>query len=385
MEVVNKNASFLTRLALVLFCILAIGYLIYIGQDIIVPIAFSVLLSVLLLPINNMMERKGFTRVGAIMISLFIAILFITAVIYFLSTQIANFVDDLPTIKKQLNQHIRTVQLWVSQTFNLTRTEQTEVINDATEQLKSGNSGSSLIGQTFLSITSTLIILILLPIYSFLILYYRDMIKRFMVNVFKSEHKEKVMEVLKESRIIVQSYMIGLLIEMGIVAAINITGFLLLGIKYAFFLGLLAAILNLIPYIGMLIASIFCMIVTLTTTTEISQVFYVLLVLVVVQFFDNNLIMPKIVGSKVKINALMTIIGVLVGGAVAGISGMFLSIPMIAILKVIFDRVDGLAPWGEILGDDITGKNRSKLYKRLAKLRAQRKKEEHKEQKAKAG
>jgi predicted PurR-regulated permease PerM len=208
------------------------------------------------------------------------------------------------------------------------------------------------------------------------------MIKRFLVNVFKNDHKAKVNEVLRESRIIVQSYMVGLLIEMGIVAAINITGFLILGIKYAFFLGLLAAILNLIPYIGMLIASVFCMLVTLTTTTDISQVLYVLLVLIVVQFFDNNLIMPKIVGSKVKINALMTILGVLIGGAIAGVSGMFLSIPIVAILKVIFDRVEGLEPWGEILGDEITGKNRSRLYRRLAKVRAQKKKEEIAENKA---
>ncbi|MEO5648043.1 MAG: AI-2E family transporter [Chitinophagaceae bacterium] len=375
MAVANTNSPFLKRLALALFCILSIGFLIFIGQDIIIPVAFSILLGVLLLPINNLMERKGFTRVAAIMISLFIALLFIAGLIYFLSSQIANFVDDLPTIKKQLDQHVRTLQRWVSQTFSISRSEQKEVLDDAAQQLK-GESGSSLLGQTFLSITSYLVILILLPIYTFLILYYRDMIKRFLINVFTITHKEKVMEVLKESRIIVQSYMMGLLIEMGIVATINISGFLILGIKYAFFLGLLAALLNLIPYIGMLIASVFCMMVTLTTSTDITQVLYVLLVLVVVQFIDNNLIMPKIVGSKVKINALMTILGVLIGGSIAGVSGMFLSIPVVAIMKVIFDRVEGLEPWGELLGDDITGQKRSRLYRRLAKLRAQKKKEE---------
>jgi predicted PurR-regulated permease PerM len=64
--------------------------------------------------------------------------------------------------------------------------------------------------------------------------------------------------------------------------------------------------------------------------------------------------MPYVVSSKVKINALVSIIGVLVGGALAGVSGMFLSIPGIAILKAIFDRVDGLQPWGMMLGDDRT-------------------------------
>jgi predicted PurR-regulated permease PerM len=168
--------------------------------------------------------------------------------------------------------------------------------------------------------------------------------------------------------------MVGLLIEMGIIATINTVGFLLVGIKYAFFLGLLAAVLNLIPYIGMLIASIFCMLVTLTTTSDLMQVVWVAVVLIVVQFFDNNIIMPKIVSSRVKINALMTIFGVLVGEAIAGISGMFLSIPAIAILKVIFDRIDHLKPWGELLGDDITYTRKGRLLKRFASSKSRRKK-----------
>ncbi len=201
------------------------------------------------------------------------------------------------------------------------------------------------------------------------------MIESFLINVFSTHHKDKVKEVIKESRLIVQSYMAGLLIEMGIIATINTAGFLLFGIKYAFFLGLLAALLNLIPYIGMLIASIFCMLVTLTTTNDLTKVLWVAVVLTVVQFFDNNILMPKVVSSKVKINALITIFGVLAGGAIAGISGMFLSIPVIAILKVIFDRIEALKPWGELMGDEITHTRKGRLLKHLAAVKARRKKE----------
>ncbi len=198
------------------------------------------------------------------------------------------------------------------------------------------------------------------------------MIKKFFINIFSNEHKPKIQEVITESKLIVQSYMTGLLIEMGIITAINTAGFLIVGIKYAFFLGLLAALLNLIPYIGMLIASVFCMLVTVTTSNDLSKVLWVAVVLGVVQFFDNNLIMPKIVSSRVKINALITIFGVLVGGAIAGISGMFLSIPVIAISKVICDRIEELKPYGEIMGDDITYARRGRLLKHLRS----RKKEE---------
>jgi predicted PurR-regulated permease PerM len=161
-----------------------------------------------------------------------------------------------------------------------------------------------------------------------------------------------VEEVLEESKSIVQGYMVGLIIEMVIVTILNATGFLIIGVEYAIFLAVLAAVLNLIPYIGMLIAAIICMLVTLTTSDSMSNIIWVGVVLVVVQFIDNNFIMPYVVSSKVRINALISIIGVLVGGALAGISGMFLSLPAIAILKSVFDRVDDLKPWGELLGDD---------------------------------
>ncbi|MEO7801584.1 MAG: AI-2E family transporter [Ginsengibacter sp.] len=360
---------YLRKIYLVLFCSIAFGFLIFIGKDILVPIAFSVLLAMLLLPINKKLERKT-SRVMAIMISLTIAIIFIVIVVYFFSTQIADFVDDLPTLKRQLNKHLGTIQKYIYREFHLTRREQSEYLEQATSEIQDGKGGY--IGKTFITITESLFTLVLLPIYTFLILYYRDMIKKFMIDIFSDTHKPKVQEVITESRLIVQGYMTGLLIEMAVIAAINTAGFFIVGIQYAFFLGLLAAILNLIPYIGMLIASVFCMLVTATTSNDISKIIWVAVVLAVVQFFDNNIIMPKIVSSRVKINALITIFGVLVGGAVAGVSGMFLSIPVIAILKVICDRIDDLKPYGELMGDEITYARRGKLLKRL---RAKKKKE----------
>jgi len=303
--------------------------------------------------------------------------------VYFLFSQISAFVDDIPTIKKQLHEHLLSVQSWARERFNLSATEQTKLLTDATNKIK--GSGSGIIGKTFLSVTQTMVVLVLLPVYTFLLLYYRDMIKRFLLAVFSNEYKDNVTEVLQESRVIVQSYMVGLMIELGIVAAINSAGFLIIGIQYAIFLGVLAAILNMIPYIGMLIASVFCMLVTLTTSTHISDVLLTGAVLTVVQFFDNNIIMPKVVSSKVKINALISIIGVLIGGALAGVAGMFLSIPAIAIIKVIFDRVESLKPWGMLLGDEITGTKKGRIYKRLTKAAVKIKNEKLQEEKKASG
>lgn len=362
----TNDVPFYQQLSLKLLALTLIAFTIYIGQDILVPLAFSILLGVLLLPVASFLERKGFSRVIANLVSIFLGVAFIAAIVYFLSYQISLFARDLPAIKQHLANHLITVQKWASEQMHFTRSQQTDFINNATTKIKS--TGSAMLGDTVLTVTQSLLVMVLLPVYTFLIMYYRDMIRKFLIKVFKDKHEPKVIEVLRESRAIIQGYMIGLIIEMGIVAAINSAGFLILGIRYAIFLGVLAAILNMIPYIGMLIASIFCMLITLTSSTELTDIIGVLVILTVVQFIDNNIIMPKVVSSKVKINALITILGVLVGGALAGISGMFLSIPAIAILKVIFDRVDDMKPWGMLLGDEITGTRKSKIYMKLESI-----------------
>jgi predicted PurR-regulated permease PerM len=367
----QRDSSFLVKLSLVLFIIIAAGFIIYIGQDIFVPIALAGLLAVLLLPVNRLLEKR-IGRVASILISLIVFFILFGTLLYFLVTQITGFIDDIPTIKRQLNRHLYTVQKWIYENFHLTRKEQSNIIQESTTQIQETKGGGGLIGKTFLSLTEFLFVIILMPIYTFLILYYRDMIRQFLVDLFKTDHRQKVFEVINESRVIVYNYMVGLTIEMAIITAINTIGFLIVGIKYALFLGLLSAVLNLIPYVGMLIASIFCMLVTLTSSQDLTDIIWVLVVLSVVQFFDNNIIMPKVVGSKVKINALITIIGVVVGGALCGLSGMFLSIPIIAIMKVIFDRVDGLKPWGRILGDEVSYSHRLRLYRRLANKKAKK-------------
>lgn len=348
----SMQLPFYLKFTVILMMLGLLATLIILGQDILVPIAFSILLSILILPGVQYLENKKFGPVSSISITLAVAIILIGLLVYFLSIQIIDFLDDTPTIKLQLKEHYRTLQKWIRTQFKISIWEQDQMVTHATGNLKDKG---VVIGQTFFSATKSILVVTLLPVYSFLILYYRKMIKRFLVEVFDPRHEHHVVGVLNESKSIVQNYMSGLMIELAIVAVINIAGFFLVGIKYAIFLGLLAAILNMIPYIGMLIATIFCMAVTLTTSHYLADIFWVAGVLMIVQFIDNNIIMPRVVSNKVKINALVSIIGVLVGGALAGVSGMFLSIPGIAILKAIFERVDSLKAWSIILGDEITG------------------------------
>jgi predicted PurR-regulated permease PerM len=326
--------------------------LFYLAQGILVPLFFSILLASILLPMNRFLERKGAHRVVAIMVSLVLTIIVLGSIIYFIADQIAGFFEDLPTINARLDELSTIFQKWIRETFNVTIRKQNQYWNDTLVKMRA--SGTSIIGATVVTLAEALSYLVLLPIYTFLILYYRDTIKRFLVDVSKDSKEEHVRDILQASQAVSQSYVVGLMIEMALVFAMNAAGFLILGIKYAVFLALVAAMLNLIPYIGMLIANIFCMVVTLISceVVSLSDVLWVGIVLAVVQFIDNNFLMPMVVGSKVRINALVTIVGVLVGGALCGVPGMFLSIPGLAILKVIFDRVKALKPFGMLLGDE---------------------------------
>jgi len=374
MQIISNHSPFYVKLTFKFLVIFFICLFIYWGQDVLVPFAYAVLLALLLLPLTNFLEKKGLNRVASIGISLFISVFFIFGLFYFLSTQIANFVDDIPSIKKHLEDHYVSLQKWIKQKLHISFREQNQYFNNAAEKLK--DSGTEYISNTFFSITQILILAILMPIYTFLILYYRDLIRRFLYAVFRKEDGEKVGVVIKQSKLMINNYMMGLLIEMGIVAVCNSIGLALLGIKYALFFGVLAAILNIIPYIGMFTATLFTVLITLTTSDNTSDIVWVVVLLYGIHIIDVNILMPKIIATRMRINALMSILGVVFAGSLIGVSGLFLSVPAIAMLKIICDQVDGLEPWGMLLGDDITGSKKMRLSERLKVLKIIRKKEE---------
>lgn len=340
------------------------------GQNLFVPLAFAILLSILLLPVTNFLSRKvRFPNAMANLASVILALSLIAGLIYFFSYEVASFLKDIDSIKKHLSDHYETLQKWIQLKFNVSPRQQEKMIENATANSKSS---SEVIGETVFTITRTMVYIIMVAIYSFLILHYRHMIKRFLVDLFNKAHEPYVNEVLQESKGIVQKYMLGLVTEIAIVAVANCSVLLLIGVKYAIFLGIFAAVLNLIPYVGILAGMIFASLVTLTTSTDLSDIVWIIVSFEIIHFIDSNFLMPRIVGSRVKINALVTIIGVVIGGTLVGLSGIFLALPTIAILKIIFDRIDELKPWGVLMGDDTEGK-KSVIVKRLEQLSYRRK------------
>ena len=337
-------------LNLITVALIATG--LYLGSSIFLPVLFSILFATLLHPAVNYLTAKKIDRVISILICIILAFVIIGTVIYFLSTQIASFVDDIPTLKARLKEIEMQVKQWIRDYTKIGIREQTEYIKETTKKMSTEN--GTLIQSTFVTLTEFISYVIFLPVYTFLILYHKDTIKKFFIVMFKKSEEDKIVEIMDESQHICQQYVMGMSIELVIVFTLNSTGFLLLGIKYPIFLGLVAAMLNIVPYIGMLIANIFCVIVALISSDPSINVLWVFGILGAVQIVDNNILMPLIVGNKIRINAMAIILGVVIGGSLCGVAGMFIALPTLAVMKIVFERFESLKPWAILLSDEVT-------------------------------
>ncbi len=228
-------------------------------------------------------------------------------------------------------------------------------------------SGQSMLGKTVGTVLGTMAVVFLLPVYIFFMLLYKTLILNFLYEVFAEENSNKVSEVLKETKTAIQSYIVGLLIEMIIVAAMNSGALLLLGIKYSILIGCIGAILNIIPYLGGIVAIALPVLMATVTKDGYSTQLGVIAAYAIIQFIDNHILVPRIVSSQVEINALVSIVVVLLGNALWGVSGMFLSIPFVAVIKIIFDRIQTLKPWGKLLGDNVPTRHKGQLWSRRRK------------------
>ncbi|OYU81295.1 MAG: AI-2E family transporter [Flavobacterium sp. BFFFF1] len=343
---------FYARITLILLGLISVFYIFYISQDILVPVVFAFLFAILLRPVMLFFKRTlHFPHVLAVIFTVLSFVIVVVGIVIFLSVQISDFTEDWGMIQKNFAIHVSHLQDYVRQHFDISKREQQQYINDATKDTM--KTGKQILGSTLLSFTDTLVNLILVPIYLFLMLLYRTHFMKFLCKLIKPEHHGKLEEIIFEVKNAVKGYINGLIIEMIIVSVLTTVGFMIIGVKYAVLLGLLTGLLNLIPYIGILVAGLLSIVASLSGSPELSIIIGVVVVNLVVQFIDNNILVPMIVSSKVQINAFISILGIIIGGAIAGIPGMFLAIPLIAIMKVICDRIDFLEPWGYLVGDDL--------------------------------
>jgi predicted PurR-regulated permease PerM len=327
-----------------------LGWILIIGKSIIAPLLIAFFFSMMLLPVYRFLLKKKFPEVLAITVSILVLAVTLGLIIWFFSLQIGDLLGDLPVIQQNIKNHLATFSAWINKKTHFSPDEQLKFIDEQSNRLLSY--AGKMLGGVAGSFTSVIIFIGLLPIYVFLILFYKNVLLRFIFLWFPKASHTRVRDALSETEVIIKSYLIGLMIQITYMTLLVGGTLLLIGIKHAMLIGIIFAFLNLIPYVGALIGNIIGVLLTLASSPDLLPIFMVLGTIAFAQFLDNNILMPRIVGSKVKINALATIVGVLIAGKMAGIAGMFLSLPLIAVLKIIFDRTENLNQWGVLFGDE---------------------------------
>jgi len=323
--------------------------LLYWGQGILKPLAFACLLAVLLISPAKLFEKAGFPRGIAALISLLLAFVVFFVIFYFLSTSIISFKKDLPLMLQRITDGLTDLEMWAQKKFHVSTEKMQEFVNTSTEDALP--SASYIINTTLTTVSSGIFLTIIIFIYTFLLLLYRSLIVRFFCSLMAKEHTPKIHTILTKIRYVIKSYIVGLFIEMVVVAALNATAFFILGVRYALLLAIISAIFNIIPYLGIFMACVLSVLITFTTDSS-STVIGVIISLIIIHMIDSNILMPKIVGSKVKLNALATILGVITVSALWGIPGTFLAVPILAVLKAIFEEVNSMEPFAIVMGDD---------------------------------
>lgn len=340
---------FYAKITISLIGIIAFIYILNITEFIVVPLVFAIIIAIVLSPVVDFFQKIKIHRVLAILLSILLTFIVIAGIGILIVTQVIQLSESWPQFVDKFTVVINQAISSIADFLKINP----EILYDWIAKTKTDliNISGSILGQTIVSVGNSIAVFLLMPVYIFLILFYQPILLEFINRASGEDNRVKVNVVVNKTKIVVQHYLVGLMIETGIIAILNTSFLLILGIDYAILIGLLGALLNLIPYLGGAIAISLPVAIALATKSSAWYSIYVIIGYSTIQFIDNNYIVPRVVASKVKINALFSIIVVLAGNALWGVAGMFLSIPIIAIVKLIFDNIQPLKPWGYLLGD----------------------------------
>jgi predicted PurR-regulated permease PerM len=357
-----------TQTILVCIGIYVLFQALYYTKNFITPLLFATIFAILLDGVVVFVTRRlRFPRTLAIIVVLVLAMALALGIVLLIGYQGSTFLEDLPKLMERIGKVFTDTTHWVGTKTGVSD----QKIDELYEQTKSNQmkKSSAVVGKTLNGLNNVIAMLFLMPIYIFMFLFYKYHFLEFLKNRLLKA-RNHIGEILTDIKTLVQFYLLGLLTELAIVSGLNSLGLFIIGVDYALLLGLISGVMNLIPYIGSLIAGALAAIVALTSDTPLDAL-WVVGSFTFVQFVDNTFIVPLIVGSRVKLNAFVSLVGVVAGGALWGVAGMILSIPLLGILKIIFDKTPPLEPWGYLLGDRDSPDDKppGKIAKSVAGLR----------------
>lgn len=346
----KKQLFPLQTLAYGLISIVLIVFILYILKPFLIPFLISIMLSIMVYPIVHFLENKlKFNRIFSTISVLIILGLIISFLIWIISYEVSNFVNKSDLYSTKLTELYNDGIHFIETQFGVTKSELVSQNDLKIESLIKDN--VSKIGDFLSSSTSLISDLVLVPIYMFFFLYYRIFFEQFIYKAFAKHNNEFIKIILTKILNVQKSYLTGLFTVMIIVGILNSIGLLILGIDNAIFFGFFASLLLLIPYIGIIVGSMLPALIALVTKDSLWYPIGVIAIFGFVQFLEGNFITPKITGSKVSVNAFISIVSLLLFSLLWGTAGMILALPITATLKVIFDHIPSMKAYGFLIGE----------------------------------
>ncbi len=324
------------------------------GKFILMPLAFSAFFAMLLNPLVKLFERWKLGRAFSIILTLLVVLIVFAGILSLISAQFIQFAERIPEVTEKLKVVSTNTIQYLEETVGISQEEQSQYLQQGINNLidQSGNYVSSFVSAT----TNIFTVMTLMPIFIFFMLYYQEMYRTFFQKLFAARKggSSEVDDLLDRVQEVTQNYLVGMLSVIGILAVLNTTGLFIVGLDHALFFGVFASLLAIIPYIGIIIGALPPLLFALLLTDSLLTPVFVIAVFATVQFLEGNFITPRIVGSKVSINPFVAMLALIIGGELWGISGMILFVPLIGILKVVFDQIPEMKAYGYLLGNSVS-------------------------------
>ncbi len=350
------NHSFTRKLTFTLLFLVLFIYGIIQARNFLYPLVFALLIAYLLFPIVNFLEKHRFPRIIAILISLLFTIAVIVGIVFFFYQRLNFMLDDFADLRIKAQTNIRALQDNLEAYLGI-RDE--NMGNFLTSQVNNffGN-GNGTFGKLFSATTGTLVNILLLPVYIFLFLFYRTKFAYFILKTASKKNRHTVINILRDISTVAARYMGGVTIVVMILCILNSLGLLIVGVKYAILFGIISALFNFIPYFGTLAGgSVPLLFVLLTSDDPAHYGIRVAILFIIIQFTENNILTPNIVGHNVKINPFFIIVGLVLGALVWGVPGMLVIVPFLAIMRIIFSNIEQTKSYAYLLGPEGTSKH----------------------------
>ncbi len=340
---------YLKALSVMLFIIVLVFFLI-VGKGLLVPLFMGGFFAILFTPITNWMEVKKIPRVLSTILALLLMIAFVGGLIVFIVGNVKSFTRDFENVSGRVQQVTQQIDAWTLQNFGIDENLEEKATSGYLKNYLNENSKG--ISGFVLNIVGSLTGVVLIPLFMFFFLLYRNHLTNVIVSIYRDKNSSLVRMRITNLRKVILNYTVGVGKVMVILAILNISAYTALGIKHAIFFGVIGAILNIIPYVGPFFGVLLPIIYSFLTKDSLFYPIAILVIYQVIQLIEGNFLTPKIVGGNVNLNAFVTLLGLLVGGTIWGVAGMILAIPVMAIIREIFDLSESTKPFAYLLGEE---------------------------------